>query len=902
VCDQRKTKAELIRECQALRERVEELEQIQSSREVGGVSTVKGPETAFVLENMPVMIDAFDEDGNIIVWNRECERVTGYSADEMIGNPRAMELLYPDQAYRSRMMTEWKQRGNDYYNWEWQMTAKDGSTKIVAWSNISDRFCVHGWATWGIGVDVTESKQAFERILSEQQRYETLVETLGDVVFTLDAAGTVTSVNQTVREVLGFSPEEVVGRNFTEWIASKDLRAAQERFQQVLNGKTVCGETVLIDRKGELHDVEFRNTPFPDSSGQKCTLGVFSDISERKKAERRLRRREAMISGILNATTESILLIDRASTIIAANETAARRFGRNVDELIGLKAADFVEQGLVPPAVLETRMQQVARVFDSGIAASSVDERNGIIFRTSFYPILDAQGKVVQVAVFAADITEQKEIEQALKESEARYRGLFQDAAEGILVADTETKQLYYANPAACKMLGYSEEELRKMAVPDIHLKEDWENVISEFEAQARGQKTLATSIRCLRKDGTIMYADINTAGMVIDGRECNVGFFTDVTERRQAETALQASELRYKTLVENVDFAIGLIDKQHNIMAVNNAVCAMLRTTKETLIGKKCYRKFEKRQAVCVHCPGIKAMSARHPAEAFSRGVRDDGTHLDVRIQAFPVCGADGRTEGFVEVVQDITEQLRIRKELDAFREKMVRADRLASLGTLSATFAHELTQPLTFVLLSVQGLLECPEVTDCPTTLKLRLEETLKEISAATSVVDKFRGFARESAKSVVKEMNLNTVAEKVSDFLSKEAEQVRVSIVNRGLKKLPAIYFSEQDLEQLFFALLQNAIQAADGTGDHTVTVSGRRKGRDVELQFADDCGGIAKENLDRIFEPFFSTKTESQGTGLGLCVVEQIVSRAGGKVRVESAPHKGTTFSVTLPIER
>jgi PAS domain S-box-containing protein len=105
-------------------------------------------------------MDAFDEASNIVVWNAECERVTGYTASEVIGNPRILELFYPDENYRTQLLQEWADRGHNYRNWEWEITAKDGSAKTIAWSNISEHFPIPGWATWGIGVDVTERKQA----------------------------------------------------------------------------------------------------------------------------------------------------------------------------------------------------------------------------------------------------------------------------------------------------------------------------------------------------------------------------------------------------------------------------------------------------------------------------------------------------------------------------------------------------------------------------------------------------------------------------------------------------------------------------------------------------------------------------------------------------------------------
>jgi PAS domain S-box-containing protein len=128
------------------------------------------------------------------------------------------------------------------------------------------------------------------------------------------------------------------------------------------------------------------------------------------------------------------------------------------------------------------------------------------------------------------------EKEEALKEAEVRYRAIFEGASEGILVADIETRRFSYCNPAICEMLGYSKEVLMGLGVTDIHPKESLDHIQAEFEAQARGDKLLAPGLPCLRKDGSVVYADVQTTQAVIDGRECNVGFFTDVTERRKTE------------------------------------------------------------------------------------------------------------------------------------------------------------------------------------------------------------------------------------------------------------------------------------------------------------------------------------------------------------------------------
>ncbi len=135
-------------------------------------------------------------------------------------------------------------------------------------------------------------------------------------------------------------------------------------------------------------------------------------------------------------------------------------------------------------------------------------------------------------------------VEAELKDSEERYRSLFENAAEGILVADAETKKFLYANPAVCEMLGYSQSELVKLSIYDIHPEDKLEHVVSEFESQAGGEESLANDIPCSRKDGRIVYADVNAATIILDGSKCNVGFFTDITHRKRAESALKEIDL----------------------------------------------------------------------------------------------------------------------------------------------------------------------------------------------------------------------------------------------------------------------------------------------------------------------------------------------------------------------
>ncbi|MEN8005712.1 MAG: PAS domain S-box protein [Candidatus Krumholzibacteriota bacterium] len=171
------------------------------------------------------------------------------------------------------------------------------------------------------------------------------------------------------------------------------------------------------------------------------------------------------------------------------------------------------------------------------------------------------------------EMTEREAAEEALRESEERHRTLFEGAAEGILVADIETQGFKYANLAICKMLGYTLEELNGMSISDIHPPESLENVIAEFEAQARGEKTIASGLPCLRKDGTIIYVDISTTSMLMDDRKCNVGFFSDITARKRAEEEKHALErkMQHAQKLESLGVLAGGIAHDFNnlLMAI---------------------------------------------------------------------------------------------------------------------------------------------------------------------------------------------------------------------------------------------------------------------------------------------------------------------------------------------
>ncbi len=185
------------------------------------------------------------------------------------------------------------------------------------------------------------------------------------------------------------------------------------------------------------------------------------------------------------------------------------------------------------------------------------------------------------------DISDRKRAEQALMESEAKYKAIFLGASEGILVADPLTTEFKYANPAVCNMLGYTEDELVGLNLSAIHPKDKLDDVLAEFQAMARREKSKAEGVPCLRKDGTIFYASVGGASITIDGLPYSVGLFSDITERKKAEEAQRSSETFLNSVIDQSPYPMWISDDQGTLIRTNKALRDLLQISDEEVVGK---------------------------------------------------------------------------------------------------------------------------------------------------------------------------------------------------------------------------------------------------------------------------------------------------------------------------
>jgi PAS domain S-box-containing protein len=379
--------------------------------------------------------------------------------------------------------------------------------------------------------------------------------------------------------------------------------------------------------------------------------------------------------------------------------------------------------------------------------------------------------------------------------------------------------------------------------------------------------------------------------------RSANRRLESEVARRELVETQLRESEQKYRTLVESTGQAIAMVREDGVILFVNSTVAGQFDTTPEAMIGKTMWdffpRPFADQQVARVR-EGVqtgKRSDLSSPALVGGRTRWFDTTFEPLDL---------GRTRAVLIIARDVDDLVQARKQLETYREQMARADRLASLGAMSAMVAHELTQPLTVLRLSVQNALATLRSGGQVSTATDDMTGSLTEIATMTDLIERFRGFARASSPGQKFEVELAGIADRVVELVGEDAKRARVSISLDGLKKLPAFQARAKDMEQLFFSLLVNAIQAADGQVDRTISIRGRTEGGRIVLAFEDTCGGVDPKHVDRIFEPLFTTKVDRGGTGLGLTVVQHILDRYHGKVSVVNDPGQGVIFEIRLPL--
>src|SRR5512136_1721781 len=303
------------------------------------------------------------------------------------------------------------------------------------------------------------------------------------------------------------------------------------------------------------------------------------------------------------------------------------------------------------------------------------------------------------------DIRERKAADQAIKGSEEGYKTLFESAEEGILVADSETNKFIYANPAICKMLGYTLEELWGMDRSAIHPKDEWTRIAAEIEAQAGGRTEMATNIPCTTKDGRTLYVDINATTALVNGRKCSIGFFRDITERKRIEDELLQSEGKLRAMFKSIADGVIVTDLQVLMTELNDATLFLHGYgRREELLGRSILELIAEKDRPKMTESLRKTFHQGHSGHMEYTLLARDGKQTNAELSAALMKDKLGKPNGFIMIVKDITERKRAEEEI------LQRNRELAALHQVltSITQTLDLQQVLREIVSQVGNALE--------------------------------------------------------------------------------------------------------------------------------------------------------------------------------------------------
>jgi PAS domain S-box-containing protein len=867
MIDQDKTKQQLIEELAKLRQTVA---QWQS-----------------VIANMPIFVALVDRAGTIQYLNHT---VPGIMLEDVVGKS-TYDFLEPSYRENARECIE---RVFDTGETAFYESVAAGPNGTTAWYEtyvgpvkVGD----HVVAVTLVGNDIDKQKRAEQERDRIQVILQATIECLPFEFFAIGLDGRYMLQNATLREhygdALGKRPEDYASDEAT-------LRLWLDNNRRAFAGERVEGEVEARDGGNTRH---LYNIISPIRDESKCfgILGVNVDITERKKAEAALQKAHDELEQRVAERTADLLKTNQELEI-------HRHFAQNATQGFGIADLDGCIM-YVNPAMCrllgEARNEDVVgkHVFDYGqnmtfrkeeflpnLLREGRWDREGVVrtrsgkiipvWQSSFI-IRDDDGQPAYIATIHTDISERKQAEDALRQSHDELRAIYEGMFDGFIIVDVESKHLLKVNASICRMLGYSEAELLSMSVKDIHPPEEVSVALRTIDARAVGQYKGHINISFLRKDGSIFFVDLVSTLITCGKRLCLAAFIHDVTEKKQAEDALRASETQYRQIFESVTDALLIFDLDGNVVAANPAACSNYGYEREEIIGLSA-TKLIAPQNQHHFAEAMRQIATRGFFYAESIDARKDGTtfHVEVRGSGFLFQGKPH----MLAVVRNVDERKQAQEALQ--KEHRTLKHLLQSSDHERQTIAYEIHDGLAQYLASAIMQFDVYKA-----QRQKKPKDAEKAYEAAVTLLSQGHSEARRLIAGIRHPvLDEAGVVEAVAHLINEQ---------NR--RKGPKIDFhSLVDFSRLV-PLLENAIYRIIQEGMTNACKYSQSSRVRITLLQQKDRLRIEIRDWGIGFDP-----TNVKEGSYGLAGIRERARLLGGKFRLHSAAGKGTRILIKLPL--
>jgi len=598
-------------------------------------------------------------------------------------------------------------------------------------------------------------------------------------------------------------------------------------------------------------------------------------------------RLEASYRDLVEQASDMIFTQDLAGKLTSINLAGQKFLGRKPEEILG--NSFFGVFGIIPEsngfAGSFARPQETREFRHQFVARSAAGEDRWLDLIIS--PIKDKLEETIGFRGLARDITERKRFEEALRDSEERYRLLFESTPQPIWVYNEDTLAFLAVNEAATRTYGYSRDEFLSMTINDIRPQEDIPTLM------IKNDLVISSPWRHRTRTGKTIYVEISSHPVVFDGKNSKLVIVNDVTERKlldekqqRLHTSLQQSAMEWRQTFNAIDFPVLIVDLAGTVKRSNLAAEQIAGIEAEQILGKLITQLGESQ-------PWKKAAelleNIRTNQAPVSEEVKDETTRKTWAITLYLINEFGSAGERAILIAQDITKRV----ELEA---SLRQSEMMSLLGSLVAGVAHEVRNPL----FGISSILDAFETRFADRTEYQRYTNVLRdEIGRLTILMEELLEYGKPFRGELYLVSMEEMVARSVRACMP-AAGVSQVNLISNVEDSLPKIRIDRRRLSKVFVNLIENAIQHSPQQG--TVVIEAQKitdAGSDwVQCAIKDSGKGILDEDLPKIFEPFFSKRRG--GTGLGLAIAQRIMQEHGGKLIAGNNPEGGACMIARFPI--
>ena len=824
---------------------------------------------------------------------------------------RWISLIHIDDREKAAAASEMALSGGPRYDVEYRVVRPDGTVRVVH-SQGDVTFDEDGrpLRQFGVMQDITERRQAEDELSEVKERFRVLAESAltGIYVTHMDRFS---YVNPAFARMFGYTVDEIVDRlGSFELTCPEDRPLVQENMRRRLKGEVeeLRYEFRGLRKDGSVFPVEVhgRRIKF---GGKVGVLGTLIDNTQRKRAEDELRASETRFRTFVDQARDAFFLIDEHLTVVDVNRQACENLGYRREELIGMHPRDF-DVGLDEPSI--GRLAQRAGAGEIITFETRHRRKDGTTFPVEIRSgTFRQEGKLFYLAL-ARDITERKlaeehlrQSEAALRESEQRYRTLFEKANDAIFLENLRD-DIIEVNERACTLLGYSRDELLAMKVPDLQAPEARGQLGRAIrqEVEKHGSSTFESVD--LHRSGRRIPVEVTNTEIFDRGENLILSVVRDITERKLAEESLRQSEAyltESQRLSHTGSWALDVASNQY------------LYTSEEfdRLFGFDSQGEAPTREAILkrMHSEDRstwkrhleKSLREKVDTSSQYRIVLPDGSVRHIHTIRHPVVNGAGEVVKLVGTSIDITERKHAEEERERLRRletELAHANRVNTLGELTTSIAHEVSQPLGAMVASA-GACARWLAADPPAMVEARsaLDNIVADGKRAREVIARIRALTKREAPRM-DSLDLNRKIVDVLAFAEQELRSHDIVLETRLENTLPQIVGDRVQLQQVLLNLIMNAIEAMRGVNDRRreLTIISARRPDGVVVEVRDSGTGLDPQRAERVFEAFYTTKPE--GLGIGLSISRSIVEAHGGRLWATPNELNGAVFRFSLPV--